>query len=211
LIVPRLHIITDDATLASPTFARTSPALVEAGGARVALHVRGHATTAAKLFEIAQSLAGAAVGSGATLLVNDRVDVALCAAANGVHLGSRSVPVKDARSLLPHGLIGYSAHGVAEAEGAARDSADFVIAGAIWPTPTHPGAPGEGTQLLDEIARRVPVPVLAIGGVTPERVEPALRAGAHGVAVLSGVWSAADPVAALTEYLAALDAIEKRS
>lgn len=203
--VPRLHVITDDATLASPKFARTAPALLEAGGARVALHVRGHGTAAVKLFEIARTLADAAARSGATLLVNDRIDVALCVAANGAQIGRRSVSVTDARRLLPNGSIGYSAHDVAEAECAARDGANFVIAGAIWPTPTHPGAAGGGTRLLNEMARRTPVPVLAIGGVTQERVESTVRAGAHGVAILSGVWAADDPVAALTAFLDALD------
>jgi thiamine-phosphate diphosphorylase len=205
LSVPRLHVITDDATLASPTFVRTATALLEAGGARVALHVRGHATTAARMFEIARKLTGPAARSGASLLINDRIDIALCVTANGVQIGRRSVSVNDARRLLPHGLIGYSAHDAIEAQRAARDGADFVIAGAIWPTPTHPGAPVGGTRLLDEVVRRTPVPVLAIGGVTTERVVSTLHAGAHGVAILSGVWAADDATAALTAYLDALD------
>jgi thiamine-phosphate diphosphorylase len=211
LTLPRLHIVTDDATLARPGFVREAEALLAAGGARIAMHLRGHATTAARLFEIARSLGAAAARSGTTLLVNDRIDVALCAGVNGVQLGRRSAPVDRARRLLPRGLIGYSAHSAAEAATAGRDTADFVIAGAIWPTPTHPGEPAGGTALLRGIARGVTVPVLAIGGVSAQRVQEAVRAHAHGVAVLSGVWAAEDAIAALMEYLAALDAAATRS
>jgi thiamine-phosphate pyrophosphorylase len=211
LTLPRLHIVTDDATLARPGFVRAAEALLAAGGARIALHLRGHATAAARLFEIARSLTGAASRSGTTLLVNDRIDVALCAGVNGVQLGRRSVPVTGARRLLPRGLIGYSAHGAAEAATAVRDTADFVIAGAIWPTPTHPGDAGGGTELLRGITRGVDVPVIAIGGVTAQRVAEAVHANAHGVAVLSGVWAAEDTIAAMTEYLAALDGAATRS
>jgi thiamine-phosphate diphosphorylase len=205
--VPRLHVITDDATLAAPSFARIAAALLDAGRSRVAMHVRGRATSAAAMFSAVRPLVDQAAHCGAVLLVNDRVDIALCAGAGGVQLGKRSVPVAAARTLLPHGLIGYSAHAGAEAAAAARDGADFIVAGSIWETRSHPGALGGGTAFLESVATGAAVPVIAIGGVTPDRVGRAVRAGAHGIAVLSGVWATPDPAAALDAYLTALDAV----
>ncbi|MDT8342467.1 MAG: thiamine phosphate synthase, partial [Longimicrobiales bacterium] len=90
--VPPLHLVTDDAVLARPGFRGAAEAALEAGGARVALHLRGPGTNGGPLYRLAVALVPAARAAGALLLVNDRVDVAACAGADGVQLGRRSLP-----------------------------------------------------------------------------------------------------------------------
>lgn len=202
--LPRLHLITDDGVLGRVGFEAVAAAVLEAHGADVALHLRGHGTGGGRLFGLARALGPVARESGAVLLVNDRLDVAL-AAGCGVQLGRRSIPVPAARKLIgPGGVLGYSAHERGEAMAAAESGADFIVLGTIWPTPSHPGEPGRGAAFVTEVAPAVAVPVAAIGGVTPPRAREALMAGAHGVAVVSGVWASPDPGASVAGYLDAM-------
>jgi thiamine-phosphate diphosphorylase len=197
----RLHLVTDDAVLEDADFAQKAAAVLEACGADVALHLRGHATRAAVLCELGEYLSAAALRTGAWLLVNDRIDVAMAVRSNGVQLGAASLPIAGARLLLGAGaVIGYSAHGALESVQAAADGADFVLAGTVYASASHPGRSPAGLELLRSCAERAPVPIIAIGGVTAERVAEVASAGAHGVAVLGGVWHAADPAAAAAEY-----------
>jgi thiamine-phosphate diphosphorylase len=199
--LPRLHVITDDAVLGRPGFLHGARSLMTAHGSAIAVHLRGHRTSGAEIFGLADALVGMAAETGALLLANDRVDVAL-AAGCGAQLGRRSVPVDRARELLgPEPVMGYSAHDGAAAIAAMAAGADFVLLGTIWPSPSHPGAETAGAELVRAVAAATAAPVIAIGGVTPERGAEALEAGAHGVAVLSGAWGARDPVAATAEYL----------
>jgi thiamine-phosphate diphosphorylase len=203
---PRLHAVTDDEVLADPGFADRARAMMIAHGPALALHLRGHGTRGAKLYELAESLVETSRDGGAVLVVNDRVDVAL-ASGCGAQLGHRSIPVDVARTLLgPDRALGYSAHDAAEARSAGQAGADFVLLGTVWASSSHPGRPGAGIGLIDEtvadLASRPDAPlVIAIGGVTPERAAEAVAAGAHGVAAIGGVWAAADPVAAAGWYL----------
>ena len=201
--VPGLHVVTDDEVLADPRFTARARRLVEAHGDAIALHLRGPRTPPVRLLRLALDLRSPAVNTGARLLVNDRADVALAAGAHGVHLGKRSLPVAAARSLRHDWLVGASVHDPDDLTDEA--AADFLIVGTIWATPSHPGRPGAGVERVMEVVRRVAVPVVAIGGVTPDRVTAAVAAGAAGVAVLRGVWDAPDVAAAAAEYLRALD------
>src|SRR5690606_2342411 len=111
--LPRLHVVTDDAILADARFRQRAAALLERGAGRVALHLRGHRTGGRILMEHASYCADIAHRAGAMLFVNDRVDVALACAAEGVQLGSRSLSVADARRLLGRDRwIGASIHSV---------------------------------------------------------------------------------------------------
>lgn len=202
--LPRLHLVTSDEVLAAPGFLARVLALLDAHGAAVALHVRGHGHTGRALHDAVDPLARRGDATGSLVLVNDRLDVALTAGAHGAQLGRRSLPLAAARPLLGgDARIGYSAHAAGEAAEAARAGADFVVLGPVYATATHPGRQGAGPGLLSAAAA-LGVPVLAIGGITPERVAEVMAAGAHGVAVLSGVWGAAEPVAAAGRYLDAL-------
>jgi len=212
-----LHVVTDDAVLARADFRRLATALIEGGGPRVALHVRGVRTGGLRLCRVARSLVDAARAAGSLLVVNDRVDVALAVGADGAHLGRRSIPVGDARRVLgPDAGVGASAHTDDEVTEAAGLGADWIFAGTIYTSASHPGRDGRGPSAVASATvaartvalstERARVPVLAIGGVTPERVAEVRGAGAYGVAAIEGIWGDADPVDALSRYLAALEA-----
>lgn len=200
--VPPLHVITDDAVVAREDFLEQAGRVIEAGGPLLAFHLRAPRAPGRRVYEMARALRGALYRSGGRLLVNDRVDVALAACADGVQVGARGLSAADARRLLgADDLLGVSVHSAEEARAAQRDGADFVLAGTIWETRSHPGRPGAGTELLRQVAASIYRPVIAIGGVTPERVAEAREADARGVAVVRGVWDARDPAAAVNEYL----------
>jgi len=128
--------------------------------------------------------------AGARVIINDRVDVAIIAGASGVHLPEQGLPTEGARRLLgPASWIGRSVHSAEAARAAAADGADYVMLGPIWETASHPGRLGIG---LEAIAEANPARVIAIGGVTPERIAPCLSAGAYGVAAVSALWNGPD-------------------
>lgn len=200
-IVPPLHVVTDDAVLGRADFLRRAMRVIEAGGPLLVLHLRGPRSSARRLFEVARALRDALYGTDGWLVVNDRVDVARAARADGVQLGARGLAVEDARRLLgPDGVLGASVHSADGARAARAGGADFVVAGTVWETASHPGRPGAGTGLVREIAA-LGMPTIAIGGVTAARAGRARDAGAAGVAVLRGVWDAPDPAAAVDDYL----------
>jgi thiamine-phosphate pyrophosphorylase len=188
--LPALHVITDDAVLARPGFIDTARALLGLAGPDVALHVRGPGTAARALLARTAALVPEARRAGALLLVNDRIDVALAADADGVQLGERSLGVRDARRLVGGRWIGRSVHDAAAAVRAVADGTDFLVLGTIYATPSHVGRPGAGPDAVRAVVARVHRPVLAIGGITPDRVAAVVAAGAAGVAVQRAVWDA---------------------
>lgn len=201
--VPRLHVVSDDVVLAREAWLDSARAVLETGGTSLALHLRGPSTDGARLYELAQQLLPHAERGGATLVVNDRVDVAVAAGVGAVHLGQRSLPPEVVRTIVGDDCaIGVSCHSATEVD---RDSrtADYVFFGNVFGTASHPERVGLGVPALQQAATG-PLPVLAIGGVAPGAVGEMLDAGAHGVAVLSGVWDAPDPVVAVSEYISAL-------
>lgn len=204
--LPRLHVVTDDETLSRAGWVRTARAVLEAGAERLALHLRGPGASGARLYELTRALLPGAVEVGALLLVNDRVDVALAAGADGAHLGRRSLGIASTRRILgDESWIGVSTHAPDEVAGAAGEGADFVFVGTVYPTPSHPGRRGGGAEAVRAAARVAEgVPVMAIGGVALDRVAEVLEAGAHGIAVIRGVWDAGDPVDAVMRYLEVL-------
>jgi len=137
-------------------------------------------------------------GAGSVrVFVNDRLDVALAAGAQGVHLGASTIPVAAARRIAPRLAIGYSAHALDEALEAERDGADFVAFGPVFETASPSAkAPPRGLARLSEVCRALRIPVFALGGITAARAPGALAAGAAGVAVVSDVTEAGDPAAA---------------
>lgn len=203
--VPVLHAITNDVVLADPGFLLAARALMEAAGPRVAVHLRGTSLTTRQLLERALELRVVAEATGSWVLVNDRLDVAMAAGVTGVQLTSRSLGVADARRVTATLAIGASVHEPAEAWLAASAGADFVVAGHVYATESHPGEPGKGEGFLRElVAAAGDVPVIAIGGITPERAAAVSAAGAHGIAAIRGIWFGDAPGAA-KRYLAAHD------
>lgn len=199
--IPPLHVVTDDGVVARPDFLDVARVVVEAGGTDVALHLRAPRASGRRMHDLARTLREMVVDAGALLIVNDRVDVALAVDADGAQVGARGLTAADARWMIgPDRLLGVSVHAVDEARAAMDGGADYVLAGTIWQTPSHPDRRGTGVGLIREIAA-LGIPTIAIGGVTPERAAQARDAGAAGVAVMRGVWDALDPVAAVSEYL----------
>jgi thiamine-phosphate diphosphorylase len=204
--IPILHAVTTDDIVADPAFVARAAALMRAGAARVAVHVRAREPSAARLYAVAAELAEVQAACGAWVVVNDRVDVARAAGARGAQLTGRSMLLADARRAAAGALrLGASVHSADEARRAGAAGADWVVAGHVFRTPSHPGAPGRGLDFVRELVAAAGVPVVAIGGVTPTDV-PALRAaGVHGVAAIRGVWGAADVERAVTAYLSSYE------
>lgn len=203
--LPRLHLVTDERVLRDGDFLSAARRALAEGGPRVALHLRGRASTGRELWEQARLLVAKARATGAWLVVNDRLDVARGCGADAVQLGQTSFPVFDARRLLePKTAIGVSVHTPAEAANAVRNGADFLLAGTLFESETHPGQRPAGLVWLREAAS-LGVPVIGIGGITPDRIRPVLDAGASGVAAIRGIWNAPDPIDALGQYLQHLE------
>jgi thiamine-phosphate diphosphorylase len=136
----------------------------------------------------------------AAVFVNDRPDVAAAVGAQGVQLGSHDLTPGDARKILRRGWIGRSVHSLDEATAAVSEGADFLVLGNIFETDSHPGAPARGLGLITEVVR-LGRPVIAIGGITPERAMEVRAAGAYGVAAIRALWMAPDPAAATLAML----------
>jgi thiamine-phosphate diphosphorylase len=145
------------------------------------IQLRGPSLTARHIEAAATELVGA---SPVPVLISSRCDIALAAGAAGVNLPERDIRVADARALIGQRLIGRSVHSMQAARQAEEDGADFVIFGPVWRSDSHADSPPAGLQALAEVARALRIPVLAIGGVTQERIADCHAAGAAGYAAI---------------------------
>ena len=139
----------------------------------------------------------------AKLLINDRVDIALAVGADGVHLGQKSLPVHAVRKISDDKLlIGVSTHSVDEAVEAEKDGADFITLGPIYETPSKLkyGTP-IGIDILTRVKSKVPIPVLAIGGIKLDKVKEIMDAGADCIAVISAILAAENTTKTTEEFL----------
>ena len=118
------------------------------------------------------------------VLISSRCDIALATGAAGVNLPERDIAVADARALLGQRLIGRSVHSIHAARQAEEDGADYVIFGPVWVSESHADSVPTGVEALAEVANALRIPVLAIGGVTPERIAECHAAGAAGYAAI---------------------------
>ena len=197
--LPRLHAVTDAATLALPDFGVRAAAIAAAGSA-VALHARDRAAGAPALASAAARMVALAGPPEASVIVSARADVAAAVGAQGVQLAADDLAPGDARRVLPGGWVGRSVHSTKEGEAAVAEGADFLMAGSVYQTRSHPGRAAAGLDLIRGVAA-LGVPVIAIGGVTVERAAELRDAGAWGIAAISALWSAADPAAAALALL----------
>jgi thiamine-phosphate diphosphorylase len=167
--------------------------MIVAGRNRIALHLRLRDIGGRDFYKLARRLAEAAAETGSWCVINDRVDVALAAGAQGVQLGAGALPVDVVRGLCGSSLaIGASVHSAGEAGSRVAEGADFLVAGSVFPTATHPDRPPEGTSLVTACTT-AGVPVVGIGGIDPGNVREVVAAGAAGIAVIRAVWQAEDP------------------
>jgi thiamine-phosphate pyrophosphorylase len=139
------------------------------------------------------------------LIINDRPDIALAAGADGVHLGQSDMPVEAARRLMGNGIIGVSARTVEQAVLAQNGGADYIGAGAVFPTASKDDS-GEaiGLERLREICAAVKIPVIAIGGICAQNAAAVMYCGVSGVAVISAILAQAEIRDAARELLAAV-------
>jgi thiazole tautomerase (transcriptional regulator TenI) len=205
--VPQLHVVTDDGVLARADFLATAVRIARMDR-NVAIHIRGPRTDGGTLHHLAAELRRRTEGAPGWLVVNDRVDVALSVRADAIQLGSRSLRPEELPVVATGLRIGVSVHAPDElrtTEGGmqrlGRSRVDWWLVGTVFPTPSHPGRAGGGRARVAAFSATASAATIAIGGITPERVGGVLDAGAHGAAVLRGVWDATDPVAAVQRYL----------
>jgi thiamine-phosphate pyrophosphorylase len=198
--LPRVHAITDERVARRTDLDRAAADLAAGGGAALAFHARGHALSGAEHFDLAARLAAC---RPARLFVNDRLDVALALSAEGVQLGRGGLTPEDARRLEPKWWIGVSVHDLDEARAAQAAGADYLLAGTVFPTASHPERTPLGLSGLAGVAA-LGLPVVAIGGITPARVAAVRAAGAYGVAAIRGLWDALEPDAAARQMLEGL-------
>lgn len=173
-----------------------------------AVQLREKDLSAVELLHLARALREPTTAAGAWLIINDRVDVALAAGADGVQRTHTSLPVDDLRVVAGGRLrVGASVHALDEARAAARAGAAWVFFGPVYDTPAKRRyGPPQGLATLARVVRSVEVPVIAIGGITPERVADVRAAGAAGVAVISAILAADSPADATRRFLTALAA-----
>ena len=188
---------------------RATGGLIEAarkalGAGAPAIQLRWKGATARQLFEAAEALKQ--VAAGALFIVNDRLDVALAAGADGVHLGDDDIPLEVARGIAPPPfVIGKSVDTVDEAVAAARAGADYLGAGPVYGTTSKADTgPVMGLDLLAEICSAVDAPVVGIGGIGIGGAAPVVGAGAAGAAVLGSIMFSDDPAAATRALLSEL-------
>jgi thiamine-phosphate diphosphorylase len=186
---PVLCLITDPA---SPDLIQAAEIALSAGVNM--LQLRGHQLSAADMYALALTLRSLCQRYAAAFIVNDCVDVGLAVGAEGFQLGRRSLPLSVVHQLVGEDyLLGASVHSHEEAQAAVAKGADFLIAGTIFASRSHPGELPSGLDLLRNIKQALPTyPLLAIGGITPENAGQAMAAGADGVAVISAIFGATD-------------------
>lgn len=205
----RLTVITDEASARPRALFEVVREALAAGATAIQLRLKG--VTARELLEAARTLVPIVRSAGGLFIVNDRLDIALAAGADGVHLGPDDPPVADARTVATDTLgavadafiVGYSVDSIDGALRAEAEGADYLGVGAVYATANKSDA-GEviGLEGLRTVVEAVSVPVVAIGGITPARAKAVADTGACGTATISAVMGASDPGEAVRALLA---------
>jgi len=206
----RLLVIAD-AGIGGSSLVEKIRAALDAGAPAVQL--RAKMLAGREMVELGRALREETRARDALLFVNDRVDVALIVGADGVHVGDEDLPIHAVRTITPSGfLVGRSVDNAAEAIAAEVQGADYVGLGPVFTTATKPGLPvALGTAGIRPVADAVDIPIISIGGITPDNAEEATAQGAAGVAVIGSVLSAADPGEAARRLLRAVDDGRRRA
>lgn len=195
----RLYLVTDTGLCGSRGVAATVEAAI-AGGVTV-VQLRDPGATGAELFATAVALREILRPRGIPFIVNDRLDVALAARADGVHLGQSDLPVTEARRIAgPDFLIGLSVSTVGEAAAAGQLPVDYLGVGPVFATPTKAdAAPALGLAGTAEVVRASALPTVAIGGINTGNAADVVATGVGGLCVVSAICAAPEPAAAARE------------
>jgi thiamine-phosphate pyrophosphorylase len=203
--IGRLHLLTD-VVLQSRFSHEELTRLGIAGGAdTIQLREKGGSTRA--MIEVANRMGAVCRQAGVPLIVNDRIDVAIAADADGVHLGQSDFPIPLARKLLGKDkLIGGSAATFEEARICLAEGADYIGFGPVYVTGSKDDAgPVSGPAVLKQVVETIALPIIAIGGISAENVPEVMKAGAYGIAVISAVCCQIDPEGATKGLREALE------
>jgi thiamine-phosphate pyrophosphorylase len=204
LNLPRLHVVATDAVARHAEFLDRCSEMQERCGSELAIHLRMRETPVRRVLELAAQIEEGAVETGGWLVINGRVDVALVVGADAIQLGRDSIPIEAVRYLGGDSLtIGASVHDLPTADVRRIEGADYLVAGSVFDTATHPGATPGGPALIKRIAD-TGLPIIAIGGLNLERLSTVRAAGAYGAAVIRAVWDEPDPALAAEALCAAL-------
>jgi thiamine-phosphate pyrophosphorylase len=194
--IGRLHVLTD--TLLQTAFSHQQLAELAISGGADTIQFRQKEGNTREMIRIAEEMLFLCEKGGANFIINDRVDVAIACRPHGVHLGQSDFPIPLARRVLGEEIvIGGSAVTLEEARICLAEGPDYVGFGPVYPTTSKDDAgPASGLELLKEVVEAIPLPIIAIGGITPENLGPVLRTGVHGIAVISAVCCQKDPAEA---------------
>jgi thiamine-phosphate pyrophosphorylase len=206
----RVYVIADSRDSRRRSHREIAGAAIRGGATAVQLRMKEEPALA--VLDAARAIAPMCRAAGVTFIVNDRVDVAMIAGADGVHIGQDDLPAGEVRRLMgPRAVIGVSAATVEEAIAAERAGADYLGVGAMYATVTKSdaGAP-VGVSRVAEIRQAVRLPLVGIGGVTMANAAAVIRAGADGVAVITAVTLADDMVEAVRRLREAVDGANPR-
>ena len=200
---PVLYGLLDSGLSSDEEIPSLAAALAAAGVELLQLRAKTHGT--GDFVQLARATVEALVGSGVPLLVNDRVDVALMAEADGAHVGAGDLPPTDARALLgPERILGVTAHDPGELAEVDPAVADYVGYGAVFGTSTRSGAEICGPEALTAAVAASTLPVVAIGGIRPDNVEALRGSGVAAVCAAASLVSARTCPGAVEEFLRAL-------
>jgi thiamine-phosphate pyrophosphorylase len=214
LAASRLYLVCPGSADAAEASARGLPDLLRAavaGGVDL-VQLREKLLADDELAAVGNAARALCTRLGALLIVNDRPSVALEAGADGVHVGQDDMPVADARELIgPDTLLGLSTHSPEEIDAVDPGLVDYIGVGPIHETPTKPGRPAVGVELVRYAAAHSPVPFFAIGGLDARNVGEVTAAGASRVCVLRAISDAEDPEGAARALRGTLDAVPLES
>jgi thiamine-phosphate diphosphorylase len=227
--IPVIHAVTTDDIVRRPEFLAKARVVMATLGARGAIQLRAPhlaAHGADQLLTLARELAAEQERTGAWLVVNDRLDIALIAGARGVQLSGQSMDVADAfrvattRHLGVVPVVGASVHSLEEAIAARLGGAGWGVSGHLFrhvdvreasrsSSPRADAvmeAASDGMMLLDQLVRFGGIPLIAIGGIVPQHIAPLRKLGVRGVAAIRGIWDSDNAERAAADYLSAYDA-----
>lgn len=199
--LPSIHAVTNDEIMLRPGFLRKAMGIMRILGGKGAIHIRSQLLDSPTLYSLTLALLELNEQTKCWCIINDRVDIALACGVQGVQLTHKSIAVPDVQAIAPALLIGASVHSAEEARDAEQAGADWCVAGHVFETESHPGAPRREKTFVSDVVAAVRFPVIAIGGIRPEHVHSLVHRGAHGVAAIRGIWNDENPELAASRYL----------
>ena len=194
----RLYVLISS-NIATKSVEETTELVID-GGAD-AIQLREKTMTDNEFISLARKIHDITTKSGILLIINDRITVARKVDADGVHLGQHDISVLEARDIIGNEkIIGVSTHNIEQARRAQKEGADYVAIGPLYPTETKMNEPPVGLEIIQEAAKEINIPFIAIGAITLENIDEVLKAGASRVAVCSAIISSKDILSSTKKF-----------